>query len=142
MHIANTITKSKNKVKKRVERQELFVAMSAISGLLYLFSFQQALGCTLFLLCYGFHPFEDSAKLRILNANYTIPETDREYVVLHDLIRKYNTVGGDCHNMCCYGEQPMGVSYLGILCLVDSLFVYIFTNAYSVAVILQFKTTQ
>ncbi|XP_071850526.1 cyclin-G-associated kinase-like [Apostichopus japonicus] len=46
-----------------------------------------ALGCTLFLLCYGFHPFEDSAKLRILNANYTIPETDREYVVLHDLIR-------------------------------------------------------
>lgn len=46
-----------------------------------------ALGCILYMLCYGFHPFEDSAKLRILNANYSIPENDREYGVLHDLIR-------------------------------------------------------
>ena len=31
-------------------------------------------------------PFEDSAKLRILNAKYTIPESDTKYTVFHDLI--------------------------------------------------------
>lgn len=46
-----------------------------------------ALGCVLYLLCFNVHPFEDSAKLRIINANYTIPDTDREYKVFHDLIR-------------------------------------------------------
>ncbi|KAK3091567.1 hypothetical protein FSP39_020845 [Pinctada imbricata] len=35
----------------------------------------------------GVHPFEDSAKLRIINANYTIPATDTAYSVFHDLIR-------------------------------------------------------
>ncbi|CAC5379615.1 GAK [Mytilus coruscus] len=46
-----------------------------------------ALGCVLYLLCFNVHPFEDSAKLRIINGNYTIPDTDREYTVFHDLIR-------------------------------------------------------
>ncbi|KAK2189330.1 hypothetical protein NP493_109g06044 [Ridgeia piscesae] len=46
-----------------------------------------ALGCVLYLLCFNEHPFADSAKLRIINANYTIPETDTEYSVFHDLIR-------------------------------------------------------
>ena len=46
-----------------------------------------ALGCTLYLLSYGTHPFEDSAKLRILNANYTLENRDTQYEVLHDLIR-------------------------------------------------------
>ncbi|XP_033637106.1 cyclin-G-associated kinase-like [Asterias rubens] len=46
-----------------------------------------ALGCILYMLCFGQHPFEDSAKLRIINANYSIPESDKEFVVLHDLIR-------------------------------------------------------
>ncbi|VDO90682.1 unnamed protein product [Heligmosomoides polygyrus] len=32
-----------------------------------------ALGCVLFYLCYHVHPFEDSAKLRILNVAYSIP---------------------------------------------------------------------
>ncbi|EPB77359.1 hypothetical protein ANCCEY_03512 [Ancylostoma ceylanicum] len=32
-----------------------------------------ALGCVLFYLCYHVHPFEDSAKLRILNVAYTVP---------------------------------------------------------------------
>ncbi|XP_078575507.1 cyclin-G-associated kinase-like [Branchiostoma floridae x Branchiostoma japonicum] len=45
-----------------------------------------ALGCVLYLLCYGQHPFEDSAKLRILNAKYSIPETDVKYTVFHGLI--------------------------------------------------------
>ena len=36
------------------------------------------------------HPFEDSAKLRILNAKYTIPESDTKYTVFHDLISKYS----------------------------------------------------
>ncbi|GBM11803.1 Cyclin-G-associated kinase [Araneus ventricosus] len=46
-----------------------------------------ALGCILFVLCFKEHPFEDSAKLRILNANYTIPAHITDYEVLHDLIR-------------------------------------------------------
>ncbi|XP_032241526.2 cyclin-G-associated kinase isoform X2 [Nematostella vectensis] len=45
-----------------------------------------ALGCVLFYLCFMEHPFEDSAKLRIINAKYTIPEMDREYTMYHDLI--------------------------------------------------------
>ncbi|KAK7502233.1 hypothetical protein BaRGS_00006597 [Batillaria attramentaria] len=45
-----------------------------------------ALGCVLFLLCFGEHPFEDSAKLRIINGKYTIPESDTQYTVFHDLI--------------------------------------------------------
>jgi cyclin G-associated kinase len=46
-----------------------------------------ALGCLLFKLCFYDHPFEDSAKLRILNANYVIPENDQEFDLFHDLIR-------------------------------------------------------
>ena len=46
----------------------------------------QALGCVLFMLCYGEHPFEDSAKLRIINGKYTIPESDTQYTVFHDLL--------------------------------------------------------
>ncbi|WAR23455.1 GAK-like protein [Mya arenaria] len=46
----------------------------------------EALGCVLFMLCFGVHPYEDSAKLRIINANYQIPEDDKEYTVFHDLI--------------------------------------------------------
>ncbi|KAI8787018.1 cyclin-G-associated kinase isoform X1 [Biomphalaria glabrata] len=46
-----------------------------------------ALGCLLFKLCFYIHPFEDSAKLRIINANYVIPESDTEFELLHDLIR-------------------------------------------------------
>jgi len=50
----------------------------------------QALGCVLFLLCFNEHPFEDSAKLRIINANYNIPSSDTEYSVFHELIRMCN----------------------------------------------------
>jgi len=48
----------------------------------------QALGCVLFLLSFNEHPFEDSAKLRIINANYHIPQSDTTYTVFHELIRK------------------------------------------------------
>lgn len=34
-----------------------------------------AYGCLLFCLRFGSHPFEDSAKLRIINCNYTIPKS-------------------------------------------------------------------
>ena len=44
------------------------------------------MGCVIFFLCFMEHPFEDSAKLRILNAKYTIPENDKEYTVFHSLI--------------------------------------------------------
>ena len=46
-----------------------------------------ALGCLLYKLCFKVHPFEDSAKLRILNANYKIPPTDSTYIVFHTIIR-------------------------------------------------------
>lgn len=51
----------------------------------------QALGCVLYKLCFNEHPFEDSAKLRIINANYTLPENDTEYTVFHDMLSKYIT---------------------------------------------------
>jgi cyclin G-associated kinase len=46
----------------------------------------KALGCLLFMLCFREHPFEDGAKLRILNGNFKLPERDTEYKLLHDLI--------------------------------------------------------
>uniref|UniRef100_A0A915JAG3 Protein kinase domain-containing protein n=1 Tax=Romanomermis culicivorax TaxID=13658 RepID=A0A915JAG3_ROMCU len=45
-----------------------------------------ALGCVLYYLCYLQHPFEDSAKLRIINAKYTLPSNGSRYSVFHDLI--------------------------------------------------------
>lgn len=46
-----------------------------------------ALGCILYLLCFRQHPFEDGAKLRIVNGKYSIPASDTRYTVFHDLIR-------------------------------------------------------
>ncbi|XP_039215606.1 cyclin-G-associated kinase isoform X5 [Crotalus tigris] len=46
-----------------------------------------ALGCILYLLCFMQHPFEDGAKLRIVNGKYSIPQNDTKYTVFHDLIR-------------------------------------------------------
>lgn len=46
-----------------------------------------ALGCILYMLCYMQHPFEDGAKLAILNANYTIPSGDTKYSCFHEIIR-------------------------------------------------------
>ncbi|RZC42947.1 cyclin-G-associated kinase [Asbolus verrucosus] len=45
-----------------------------------------ALGCILYTFCYMKHPFEDSAKLRIINANYNLP-LDPKYSCFHDIIR-------------------------------------------------------
>ncbi|XP_068166138.1 cyclin-G-associated kinase isoform X1 [Antennarius striatus] len=46
-----------------------------------------ALGCILYLLCFKQHPFEDGAKLQIVNGKYSIPQNDTKYTVYHDLIR-------------------------------------------------------
>ncbi|XP_040822434.1 cyclin-G-associated kinase isoform X3 [Ochotona curzoniae] len=46
-----------------------------------------ALGCVLYLLCFRQHPFEDGAKLRIVNGKYSIPTDDTRYTVFHGLIR-------------------------------------------------------
>lgn len=45
-----------------------------------------ALGCILFCLCYKKHPFEDAAKLRIINGNYTIP-SDSRFFCFTDIIK-------------------------------------------------------
>ncbi|MGH0133220.1 UNVERIFIED_CONTAM: hypothetical protein FKN15_052208 [Acipenser sinensis] len=46
-----------------------------------------ALGCILYLLCFKQHPFEEGAKLQIVNGKYSIPQNDTRYTVFHDLIR-------------------------------------------------------
>ncbi|XP_031636854.1 cyclin-G-associated kinase-like isoform X2 [Contarinia nasturtii] len=45
-----------------------------------------ALGCVLYYLCFQKHPFEDSAKLRIVNANFKLPG-DSRYLCFHDIIK-------------------------------------------------------
>ncbi|VUZ50265.1 unnamed protein product [Hymenolepis diminuta] len=47
-----------------------------------------AFGCIMFYLVCGFHPFEDSAKLAILNANYNLPPSDSDFEPFHNLIRQ------------------------------------------------------
>jgi len=47
-----------------------------------------ALGCVLYQLCFHSPPFEDGAKLAIINAKYAILEEDRTHVMLHDLVRQ------------------------------------------------------
>ena len=44
-----------------------------------------ALGCILYVLCYMKHPYEDGATLRIINANYSLPN-DTRYTCFHDII--------------------------------------------------------
>uniref|UniRef100_A0A914XU48 Protein kinase domain-containing protein n=1 Tax=Panagrolaimus superbus TaxID=310955 RepID=A0A914XU48_9BILA len=46
-----------------------------------------ALGCILFYLCYRTHPFEDSAKLRIINAKFVLPEEKTPYSGFHPIIK-------------------------------------------------------
>ena len=45
-----------------------------------------ALGCILVYLCYGRHPFEDSAKLAIVNANYKLPKEETQFTTFHPII--------------------------------------------------------
>lgn len=47
-----------------------------------------ALGCILYTLCFMKHPFDDGAKLRIINGNYSIPPGDAKYSCFHEIIRK------------------------------------------------------
>lgn len=58
-----------------------------------------ACGCLLYFLCFGKHPFEDSAKLAILNGNYRMPETS-ENSIFHDLIRQMLVVDPSCRYCC------------------------------------------
>ncbi|XP_075146704.1 cyclin-G-associated kinase [Haematobia irritans] len=50
-----------------------------------------SLGCILYVLCFQKHPFEDSAKLRIINGNFIIP-TDSRLSCFHDIIKGCLTV--------------------------------------------------
>lgn len=50
-----------------------------------------ALGCILYMLCYKKHPFEDSAKLAIINANFNIPPSDLNFKDFQPIIRKKNS---------------------------------------------------
>ena len=44
------------------------------------------LGCLLYHLCYGHHPFEKSTKLEIINGKYTLPENDQQYSIFYEMI--------------------------------------------------------
>ena len=55
-----------------------------------------ALGCLLYVLCFHRHPFEDSAKLAIVNGNFKIPESDTTHQMFHDLIRQMLNVDPTC----------------------------------------------
>lgn len=46
-----------------------------------------AIGCLVYTFCFMKHPFDDSAKLRIINANYSIPANDTQYTDFHPIIR-------------------------------------------------------
>nr|XP_027201464.1 cyclin-G-associated kinase-like [Dermatophagoides pteronyssinus] len=47
-----------------------------------------ALGCLIFCLRFGQHPFEDSSKLRIINCKYTLPSTVNHQEPIIDLIKQ------------------------------------------------------
>lgn len=46
-----------------------------------------ALGCILYCLCHKRHPFEDGAKLRIINANYAPMPGDGKWSCFNDIVR-------------------------------------------------------
>ncbi|TKR82881.1 hypothetical protein L596_016553 [Steinernema carpocapsae] len=75
-----------------------------------------ALGCILFYLSYRTHPFEDSAKLRIINAKYTLPPTG-EYAMFHPLIQR--CLQPDPRNRPNIGELSDCVSALAVAMNVD-----------------------
>lgn len=66
-----------------------------------------ALGCLLYFLCFGRHPFEDSAKLAIINGNYRIPEMDVVYEAFHDLIRQMLVVDPTCRPTCSQVQEHL-----------------------------------
>ncbi|KAJ0180054.1 hypothetical protein K1T71_004645 [Dendrolimus kikuchii] len=51
-----------------------------------------ALGCILYTLCYMQHPFEDSAKLAILNGNFNLNPNDQRFKCFHEIINGCLTV--------------------------------------------------
>uniref|UniRef100_A0A7N9AKH0 Cyclin-G-associated kinase n=1 Tax=Mastacembelus armatus TaxID=205130 RepID=A0A7N9AKH0_9TELE len=65
-----------------------------------------ALGCILYLLCFKQHPFEEGAKLQIVNGKYSIPQNDVKYTVYHDLIRM------SFLSICCFCQQVALVKLL------------------------------
>lgn len=76
-----------------------------------------ALGCVLYLLCFNRHPFEDSAKLRIINGNYTIPEGDTKYQHFHQLIREWLSEKHQtdcCLRVWCYLASSLIFAEIGI----------------------------
>ncbi|XP_073696219.1 cyclin-G-associated kinase [Garra rufa] len=54
-----------------------------------------ALGCILYLLCFKQHPFEEGAKLQIVNGKYNIPQNDTKYTVFQQLIRSMLKINPD-----------------------------------------------
>ncbi|XP_019762219.1 cyclin-G-associated kinase isoform X1 [Dendroctonus ponderosae] len=86
-----------------------------------------ALGCILYTLCYMKHPFDDSAKLRIINAKYTLPP-DPKFACFHEIIRG------------CF--QPNPELRLTITDLLERLAAIAESHGYNLKVPLPFKVNQ
>lgn len=61
-----------------------------------------AFGCLIYVLRFGQHPFEDSAKLRIINCNYTIPASANESDIMVQLIKYVPTINPYVVNFQCW----------------------------------------
>jgi len=46
-------------------------------------------GCVIFSLCFGYHPFQDTQKIGILNAHYFMPSED------------YDRISEKLRDLCC-----------------------------------------
>lgn len=79
----------RKKEKFSVNFQDFEFVLGTSFSTSYVFRFfPQALGCILYYLCYMEHPFSDSAKLKIMNAKYTVPDDPRKVSDLQPLIGK------------------------------------------------------
>ncbi|XP_066260785.1 cyclin-G-associated kinase [Euwallacea similis] len=86
-----------------------------------------ALGCILYTLCFMKHPYDDSAKLKIINAKYTLPP-DSKFSCFHDIIRG------------CFQTNPE--QRLTVSEILDRLAAIAETHRYNVKAPLPFKTNQ
>lgn len=90
-----------------------------------------ALGCLLYTLCFGQHPFPDGAKLAIVNGSFRLPPTPpapaassssdpgshaNEFRLFHDLIRQMLTVDPTLRPSC-----PQILEHLTSVCLAHGI---------------------
>uniref|UniRef100_A0A1I7SA26 Protein kinase domain-containing protein n=1 Tax=Bursaphelenchus xylophilus TaxID=6326 RepID=A0A1I7SA26_BURXY len=76
-----------------------------------------ALGCILAYICYRKHPFEDSAKLRIINAKYSLPQEETPYSIFHPVIE--SLLQPDPYNRPTIGDVLERLEAIAVVLEVD-----------------------